>query len=93
MHKPLAVLRYFVLLLALCFATSAHADDRADARVHYQAGMKYYAGGDYRGAIREFSGRWASSRSRARKACGVCTALVNAGCETPSCRAARQMAS
>src|SRR5690606_38345656 len=31
------------------------ADSRAEARVHYQAGVKFYNGGDYRSAIREFS--------------------------------------
>jgi len=49
------VLRYLVILCALCFAARAHADDRGDARAHYQAGVKFYSGGDYRGAIREFS--------------------------------------
>ena len=49
------VLRYFVIAAALGFAAQAHADDRSDARTHYQAGVKFYAGGDYQGAIREFS--------------------------------------
>jgi hypothetical protein len=49
------VLRYLVVVLALGFAARAYADDRSDARAHYQAGVKFYAGGDYRGAIREFS--------------------------------------
>jgi tetratricopeptide (TPR) repeat protein len=44
-------------LMALClfFGRAAHADDRADARTHYQSGVKLYNGGDYRGAIKEFS--------------------------------------
>ena len=50
-----SILRYLVIFLALGVAARAHADDRADARAHYQAGMKYYGGGDYRSAIREFS--------------------------------------
>jgi tetratricopeptide (TPR) repeat protein len=32
----------------------AHADDRADARTHYQAGVKSYAAADYKTAIKEF---------------------------------------
>ena len=55
MRQPLRVLRYLVILLGLVFATHAHADDRSDARAHYQAGVKHYASGDYRAAIREFS--------------------------------------
>ncbi|MDX2090131.1 MAG: hypothetical protein SFX73_19895 [Kofleriaceae bacterium] len=51
------ILRYLVLAIALVLAagTPARADDRADARTHYQAGVKFYNGGDYRSAIREFS--------------------------------------
>jgi len=50
-------LRLLFLALALAFvgAAPAVADDRAEARTHYQAGVKFYAGGDYRSAIREFS--------------------------------------
>lgn len=55
MRQPAAVLRYLVLLLALGFAARAYADDRAEARARYQSGVKFYAAGDYRGAIREFS--------------------------------------
>src|SRR4051812_35195895 len=51
----MSILRYLVILLALGVAAHAYADDRGDARSHYQAGMKYYGSGDYRGAIREFS--------------------------------------
>ncbi len=58
MRQPARIaclLRYLVVAVALCFAARAHADDRADARTHYQAGVKLYTGGDYQGAIREFS--------------------------------------
>lgn len=58
MRKPASIpgiLRYVFIVAALCFAARAHADDRADARAHYQAGVRFYAGGDYQGAIREFS--------------------------------------
>jgi hypothetical protein len=58
MRQPARIaclLRYLVVAVALCFAARAHADDRTDARVHYQAGVKFYASGDYQGAIREFS--------------------------------------
>ncbi len=59
MRSP-SILRMIVLALALVVGvaattTSAFADDRAEARTHYQAGVKFYAGGDYRSAIREFS--------------------------------------
>jgi len=44
-----------LLLLAFVFVGGrAYADDRGDARAHYQAGVKLYNGGDYRGAIKEF---------------------------------------
>jgi len=55
MRHPSSVLRYFVLVLVLGFAARGYADDRTEARAHYQAGVKYYSGGDYRSAIREFS--------------------------------------
>lgn len=55
MRQPSSVLRVLVILLGLCFTARAYADDRAAARAHYQAGVKFYAGGDYRSAIREFS--------------------------------------
>src|SRR5689334_17067309 len=48
-----------VVLLALVFTTVAAgtvaADSRTDARSHYQASVKFYNGGDYKSAIREFS--------------------------------------
>jgi hypothetical protein len=34
---------------------TAAADARSEARAHYQAGVKLYSAGDYKGAIREFS--------------------------------------
>ncbi|MGH9883973.1 MAG: tetratricopeptide repeat protein [bacterium] len=49
------ILRTLVMLLTLSFAAHAYADDRSEARTHYQAGVRFYGGGDYRGAIREFS--------------------------------------
>ena len=52
-----ALQRLFVLV-AMVIGFSAHAaqaDDRADARAHYQAGVKAYSGADYRAAIKEFS--------------------------------------
>ena len=58
MRQPARIaclLRYLVVAVALCFAARAHADDRTDARTHYQAGVRFYASGDYQGAIREFS--------------------------------------
>jgi hypothetical protein len=55
MRQPTNVLRYLVILLALSFASRAYADDRSEARAHYQTAVKYYSGGDYRSAIREFS--------------------------------------
>jgi hypothetical protein len=55
MRQPTIVLRNLVILLVLAFAGRAHADDRAEARAHYQSAVKYYSGGDYRSAIREFS--------------------------------------
>ena len=55
MRHPSSVFRHVVIVLALCLTTHAHADDRSDARAHFQAGVKFYGGGDYRSAIREFS--------------------------------------
>ena len=49
------VLRTLVILLTVSFAAHAYADDRSEARTHYQAGVRYYTSGDFRGAIREFS--------------------------------------
>ncbi len=50
------VIRYVVLLLALVFSTATvAADSRSEAKARYQAGVKLYSGGDYKGAIKEFS--------------------------------------
>lgn len=50
------IARYIVLAMAMVFATgTVSADSRSDARTHYQAGVKFYNGGDYKSAIREFS--------------------------------------
>ena len=55
MRMQLPVIRYIVLLLALVFSTSTvAADSRAEAKARYQAGVKAYNAGDYRGAIKEF---------------------------------------
>jgi translation initiation factor IF-2 len=52
----LRVARFALLLLVLGFTTgTVAADSRSTARAHYQAGVKLYNSGDYRGAIREFS--------------------------------------
>ncbi|HEY0190991.1 MAG TPA: hypothetical protein VGC42_07685 [Kofleriaceae bacterium] len=48
-------MRALVILLVLGVATHARADERGDARAHYQTAAKLYQGGDYRAAIREFS--------------------------------------
>lgn len=52
-----SLIRYVLIALAFVLVgqTQAFADDRTEARTHYQAGVKYYNGGDYRSAIREFS--------------------------------------
>lgn len=48
-------LLFLALALAVVGASPALANDRSEARTHYQAGVKFYAGADYRSAIREFS--------------------------------------
>ena len=52
-----SLIRYVLIALAFVLVgrTQAFAEDRTEARTHYQAGVKYYNGGDYRSAIREFS--------------------------------------
>jgi tetratricopeptide (TPR) repeat protein len=56
MRMQIPVIRYVVLLLALVFSTgTVAADSRSEAKAHYQAGVKLYSGGDYKGAIKEFS--------------------------------------
>ncbi|HUS27098.1 MAG TPA: tetratricopeptide repeat protein [Kofleriaceae bacterium] len=52
--------RFLLLLVMALFvagasARVAHADQRSDAKVHYQAGVKAYSSQDYRTAIKEFS--------------------------------------
>ena len=55
MRMQLPVIRYIVLLLALVFSTSTvAADSRVEAKARYQAGVKAYNAGDYRGAIKQF---------------------------------------
>lgn len=49
-----------LVVVALCtlpaLSKAAWADDpRLEARSHYQAGLKFYSGGDYKSAITEFS--------------------------------------
>jgi hypothetical protein len=57
MRKQLTLL--FIPLVALCLSVvllgRASADDRSDARAHYQTGVQLYNSGDYRGAVREFN--------------------------------------
>src|SRR5205823_10580632 len=45
----------WILLVLMVLSVRAWADDRAEAKSHYQAGVKLYAGADYKGAIKEFS--------------------------------------
>src|SRR5579863_1195292 len=54
MRKPLLTLITLCAVLMLGAAHRASADDRSDARAHYQSGVQLYNGGDYRGAIHEF---------------------------------------
>jgi len=51
------VTRFLLILSLALFATGtrAWADDRAEARTHYQAGVKAYGSGKYNDAIKEFS--------------------------------------
>jgi len=51
------VTRFLLILSLALFATGtrAWADDRAEARTHYQAGVKAYGSGNYQNAIKEFS--------------------------------------
>src|SRR5262245_41898367 len=54
MRQPQRIL--LLLLVALvAMAGAALADDRADAKAHYSAGVKAYSGADYKVAIKEFS--------------------------------------
>src|SRR5215813_8271409 len=56
-HLSLAgVFLVLACLLGGPLASRAWADDpRAEAKAHYQAGVKLYSTGDYRGAVKEFS--------------------------------------
>src|SRR5690242_11553365 len=59
--RPAKATHSWIVLVLLALAVTlgapraASADDRAEARTHYQAGTKFYASGDYKSAIREFS--------------------------------------
>jgi hypothetical protein len=60
MRHPIRFVFLFVMALLVAPALGTHAspasaDSRSEARAHYQAGVKAYAGGDYRVAIKEFS--------------------------------------
>ncbi len=60
MRKPTSsiqrlLMAVLALVLTLGVARVAAADDRSDARTHYQAGQRAYAAADYKTAIREFS--------------------------------------
>jgi len=52
---PHVILKFLVLGLVLALTSPAFADDRQEARVHYQAGVKAYNAAEYKVAIREFS--------------------------------------
>lgn len=55
-HSARAIYVTFTMIaIVLCAsASTARADDRAQARAHFQAGLKAYGGGDFRGALTEF---------------------------------------
>ena len=56
--RPIRTLVLSLGLATVSLAGTGHAwadDVRVEAKTHYQAGVKAYAGGDYRGAIKEFS--------------------------------------
>src|ERR1051325_5658949 len=55
MRQPQRWIILVLLALSVGVGGRAWADDRADAKAHYQAGVKFYGGGDYRAAIKEFS--------------------------------------
>lgn len=54
-HRVLLLLLALTVGLGVLGARPALADDRAEAKAHYQAGQKAYASGDYKVAIKEFS--------------------------------------
>ncbi len=49
------LLFFMALFVGAMSPREAAADARSDAKAHYQAGVKSYAGADYRTAIKEFS--------------------------------------
>lgn len=60
MRQQLAPSFIRLIIVTLAFVvlgggSIASADDRTQARTHYQAGVKFYNAADYRSAIREFS--------------------------------------
>lgn len=55
MRHPVTRLLLILSLALFATGTRAWADDRAEARTHYQAGVKAYGSGAYKDAIKEFS--------------------------------------
>jgi hypothetical protein len=55
MRHPASRLLLLLTLALFATGTRAWADDRAEARIHYQAGVKAYASSNYKDAIKEFS--------------------------------------
>jgi hypothetical protein len=55
MRRPHLLFLFVVALCASAVSTRAYADDRTEARTHYQTGMKFYNAGDYKLAIKEFT--------------------------------------
>jgi len=56
MRMPARSTNLLILVALLFGATSvAYADDRGEAKAHYQSGVKLYNSGDYPGAIHEFT--------------------------------------
>jgi hypothetical protein len=55
MRHPVSRLLLILSLALFATGTRAWADDRAEARTHYQAGVKAYGSGNYQAAIKEFS--------------------------------------
>src|SRR5690242_13360 len=45
----------FVAVIAVTLAGTARAEEIADAKIHYQAGVSYYEHADYLAAMREFN--------------------------------------
>ncbi|HVX94404.1 MAG TPA: tetratricopeptide repeat protein [Polyangia bacterium] len=56
----------FLLLVAvLAFSSSAHADDAADAKSHYQKATAHYAVGEYRDAAAEYEAAYKAKQDPA----------------------------